>query len=550
LTAETEELQGKVAGMDELEKRVADLNITAAALSAESDKVPELEGQLSLCKEEKSILQGKADQASSLEIQNSGLERENEKMDTQIKLLEQQGKEGDVKTKQLIGEMQTRLEDAQRSKDSCGTDLKKAQEAALHQDSEISKAKARNEKLRNEQQDLGSKVQTLESAKLKLEEDLGSATRKVQSMQDENANLKTALQTQTDAAQDAKRAAVTAKSGLDLCERENTLCDGSLAFSKESVRTANAEKAEVESKLADAEAERDAIARTIDSVLEARDQLQGEADMCVGLEAQAQTSLRLARRDQKECASTVKDLLEEQARLQAQLISPEQKEERRETSCQLFGKVDSCLLKWDQRTVIEENFQSITHLNENQAQRQALLQHLEKLGDDQGKVTFSAWLGDRVSNLISEKLGNVQRRLLKIPRAIEMITKENARVQQEIEVLRADGIKEMEAFKDHLIEQQLKSFDDTHPPSVRFNQVVESVISDFRDTIDRLKQKDATPASEISGLGIHFKSKICQIMPFLHEQGGGEEKCAKAEPCSVDTICTSADLASVDDDEA
>jgi hypothetical protein len=72
---------------------------------------------------------------------------------------------------------------------------------------------------------------------------------------------------------------------------------------------------------------------------------------------------------------------------------------------------------------LETVLQEVAEINVKQAKRKELLEQLFEQRTKAGKVTFSAWLGQLVSDLRSdgEELGPVQKRLLKLDNAIAMV---------------------------------------------------------------------------------------------------------------------------------
>jgi chromosome segregation ATPase len=104
-------------------------------------------------------------------------------------------------------------------------------------------------------------------------------------------------------------------------------------------------------------------------------------------------------------------------------IQEKQERQKQQQACELLSITSALNEEWEGKSKLEIVLHEVAELNVKQAERKELLEQLHEQRIKAGKVTFSAWLGQLVSDLSAdgEELGPVQKRLLKVDKAIEMV---------------------------------------------------------------------------------------------------------------------------------
>lgn len=229
----------------------------------------------------------------------------------------------------------------------------------------------------------------------------------------------------------------------------------------------------------------------------------------------------------------VHTLLEANSALQEQMddASPDVLEERKAEACRLTGVANELFTKWTENPAMDAELQKYQEVNQQQEMREELLTDLRKLEMRAGETVFSSWLGDRVSALLGpgEQLGPVQRRLLKVPRAIEMMEKQMNETALEQEQRLNGGIAYLQNFKKALGASRSAEVDASNPAAVRFDEAI-ARMSENVGTVEKLfLDQPASPSAQMEALSKQMTGSFCSILPFLHEAGGGVDDCEVKE---------------------
>jgi len=193
-----------------------------------------------------------------------------------------------------------------------------------------------------------------------------------------------------------------------------------------------------------------------------------EVNLCGDLLSESDVSRNVLQAQNKQLLSTENTHLEEMERLKSDLADcraseggdTQQVPQREEQKCKLLELSGVMLGSWEEKYALEEKSQEMVELHGMQEKREQLLQKLRMLQEQGGGVTFSAWLGEMLVDLLPDvELGPVQRRLLDTAKATAMVTEKLVADDLILQQLRMEmsGILQR---RDQTLQSQLRPFEE------------------------------------------------------------------------------------------